>query len=67
MKSILQSKKVVDTPVVNLGEGRFERVVNIGENLGTVKPSLGGEKTTWLKVITDKAGNIITSFPIPKP
>ncbi|WP_226894239.1 MULTISPECIES: hypothetical protein [Listeria] len=67
LKAILQSKKTVNTTVVNLGEGRFERVVDISESIGTVKPSLGGEKTTWLKVITDKAGNVITTFPIPKP
>ncbi|EAE1482575.1 hypothetical protein LD290_002699 [Listeria monocytogenes] len=34
LKAILQSKKTVNTTVVNLGEGRFERVVDISESIG---------------------------------
>lgn len=67
LRNILQSKQVVNTPVKQLESGGFERIVNIGKNIGTVKPSLGGKATTWIKVITDKAGNIITTYPIPKP
>lgn len=67
LKNILQSKQVVNTTVKQLESGGFERVIDIGKNVGTVKPSLGGQPTTWIKVITDKAGNIITTYPIPKP
>ncbi|MBC2250274.1 hypothetical protein HCB49_09770 [Listeria sp. FSL L7-0123] len=67
LKNILQSKQVVNTPVKQIESGDFERVIDIGKNLGTVKPSLGGQTTTWIKVITDKAGNIITTYPVPKP
>ncbi|EAD0699182.1 hypothetical protein E3Z71_07315 [Listeria monocytogenes] len=34
LKAIVQSKKTVNTTVVNLGEGRFERVVDISESIG---------------------------------
>ncbi|WP_185403595.1 hypothetical protein [Listeria cossartiae] len=67
LKNILQSKQVVKTPVKQIESGDFERVIDIGKNMGTVKPSLGGQTTTWIKVITDKAGNIITTYPVPKP
>lgn len=67
LKNILQTKQVVNTPVKPLETGGFERVVNINKNVGTVKRSLGGQSTTWIKVITDKAGNVITTYPIPKP
>ncbi|EAC2132444.1 hypothetical protein DYZ55_02120 [Listeria monocytogenes] len=67
LKNILQSKQVVNTPVKQIESGDFERVIDIGKNMGTVKPSLGGQTTTWIKVITDKAGNIITTYPVPKP
>ncbi|MGX7419522.1 hypothetical protein ACWOFR_12055, partial [Carnobacterium gallinarum] len=67
LKNILQSKQVVNTPVNQIESGGFERVIDIGKNVGTVKPSLGGQTTTWIKVITDKAGNIITTYPVPKP
>ncbi|MBF2504242.1 T7SS effector LXG polymorphic toxin [Listeria marthii] len=67
LKNILQSKQVVNTPVKQIESGDFERVIDIGKNMGTVKPSLGGQTTTWIKVITDKAGNIITTYPVSKP
>lgn len=67
LKNILQSKPVINTPVKQIESGGFERIVDVGRNVGTVKPSLGGEPTTWIKIITDKAGNIITTYPIPKP
>ncbi|WP_339098943.1 hypothetical protein A5821_000281 [Enterococcus sp. 7F3_DIV0205] len=67
LKNILQSKLVINTPVKQLESGGFERIVDVGKNIGTVKPSLGGGSTTWIKIITDRAGNIITAYPIPKP
>ena len=67
LKNLLQSKPVINTPVKQIESGGFERIVDVGRNVGTVKPSLGGETTTWIKIITDKAGNIITTYPIPKP
>ncbi|MBF2461924.1 hypothetical protein ICI39_06140 [Listeria welshimeri] len=67
LKNILQSESVIKTTVKELKSGGFERVVDTGKVVGTVKPSLGGQPTTWIKVITDKAGNIITTYPIPKP
>ncbi|WP_404589997.1 hypothetical protein [Enterococcus sp. UD-01] len=67
LKNILQSKSIINTPVKQTESGGFERIVDVGRNAGTVKPSLGGKPTTWIKIITDKAGNIITNYPIPKP
>ncbi|EFR88721.1 putative secreted protein, partial [Listeria marthii FSL S4-120] len=49
---------------------QFERIINIGETAGTIKPSIpdnGGKPTNYIRILTDKAGNLITAYPIPKP
>ncbi|MBC1672305.1 hypothetical protein HB950_08250 [Listeria welshimeri] len=68
--SILSDKNIVNIPVKEISGNQFERIVDIGETAGTVKPSLpkvGGQTTNYIRIITDKAGNLITTYPIPKP
>ncbi|GMQ57591.1 hypothetical protein AN1V17_19860 [Vallitalea sediminicola] len=67
-KSILGRKDIIQTPVSILEtSGQYSRIVNVGSEIGTIKPSLGGGTTSWMQIITDKAGNLITAYPIPKP
>lgn len=60
---------MVQSPVTVLGEsGQYSRVVDTGKVIGTVKPSIpgsGGSQTTWMQIISDKAGNLITCYPVP--
>lgn len=50
--------------------GQYSRTVNTGQVVGTVKPSIpgvGGTETTWIQVITDKSGSLVTTYPVPAP
>ncbi|WP_234404385.1 hypothetical protein [Listeria grayi] len=70
LKNILSSKNTVSIPVKEIPGNQFERIVDIGETAGTIKPSIpdvGGTPTNYIRVITDKAGNLITTYPIPRP
>lgn len=70
LKDILSSKNTVNIPVKEIPGNQFERIVDIGETAGIIKPSIpdvGGTPTNYIRVITDKAGNLITTYPIPKP
>lgn len=67
LKQILQSPSVVKTPVVEIPGGQFKRVVNTGEVIGNTALKHGGNPTSWIEIYTDKAGNLITTYPIPKP
>jgi hypothetical protein len=53
--------------VKQIQSGAFERIVDVGQNIGTIKPSLGGKPTTWIKVLTDQVENTITTYTIPQP
>ncbi len=64
LKTILQSKKVIDSPATSVGGGQFVRTVDVGEIIGNIRLKDGGGVTSRLKVFTDKAGNIITSYPV---
>lgn len=69
LKIILQSKNVVQAPVreVTGQPGVFVRIVDTGKIIGTSTLNTGGQATTWIKVFTDRAGNLMTTFPIAKP
>lgn len=63
-KGILQSDKAISSPVTALGDGQFVRTVDIGRVIGTTTLQEGGAATSVLKIFTDKAGNLITTFPV---
>ncbi|PZL72999.1 hypothetical protein CI088_09600, partial [Enterococcus plantarum] len=70
LKNILSNKNTVNIPVKEIPGNQFERIIDIGEPAGTIKPSIpdiGGTSTNYIRIITDKAGNLITTYPIPKP
>ena len=50
-----------------MGGGQYLRIVDTGQVVGNTALKFGGEETTWIEVITDKAGNLITTYPIPAP
>ncbi|MBI6799355.1 hemagglutinin repeat-containing protein, partial [Pseudomonas syringae] len=64
LKGILQSSSVVKSPVIALPDGQFVRTVDVGRAIGTTTLKDGGIPTSVIKVFTDKAGNLITTFPV---
>ncbi|GID09095.1 hypothetical protein [Pseudomonas sp. 008] len=64
LKGILQSSDVVKSPVLALPDGQFVRTVDVGRVIGTTTLKDGGAPTSVIKVFTDKAGNLITTFPV---
>ncbi|WP_296246870.1 filamentous hemagglutinin N-terminal domain-containing protein [Pseudomonas sp. UBA4194] len=64
LKAILQSSAVAKSPVVTLPDGQFVRTVDVGRTIGTTTLKDGGVPTSVIKVFTDKAGNLITTFPV---
>lgn len=45
----------------------FVRTVNTGQIIGTTRVSDGANPTTWIRIYTDPAGNLITIYPVPPP
>lgn len=67
LKIILQSDVVVNSPVEAISNGQYIRIVNTRQIIGNTALKYGGGETTWIKVFTDEAGNLITAFPVPAP
>ena len=65
LKEILQSKQTVQSPVTPIEGGQYLRVVDTGKIVGKTSLNYGGVDTTWIKIFTDKAGNLITTYPVP--
>lgn len=65
LKSILESKEVVKTPITKILESsdgvRYVREVDVGKAIGVDKFS--GQSTSIMTVLTDKFGNLITATP----
>jgi len=64
LKGVLQSSSVVKSPVTALPDGQFVRTVDTGRIVGTTTLKDGGLPTSVIKVFTDRAGNLITTFPV---
>uniref|UniRef100_UPI0028AF36B3 hypothetical protein n=1 Tax=Pseudomonas lopnurensis TaxID=1477517 RepID=UPI0028AF36B3 len=64
LKGVLQSSSVVKSPVTALPDGQFVRIVDTGRIIGTTTLKDGGLPTSVIKVFTDRAGNLITTFPV---
>uniref|UniRef100_UPI0009712EBB pre-toxin TG domain-containing protein n=1 Tax=Vibrio ostreicida TaxID=526588 RepID=UPI0009712EBB len=64
LKSILQSKSVVQSPVTDIGGGQFSRVVDVGKTIGNTSLNDGGGATSRLRILSDRAGNLITTYPV---
>ena len=45
----------------------FVRNADAGQIIGNTALEFGGNETSWIRIFTDKAGNIITAFPVPEP
>jgi hypothetical protein len=67
LKQILQSPNVVKSTVIEMPGGQFKRIVDTGEIVGNTALKHGGKPTSWIEIITDRAGNLITTYPVPKP
>lgn len=70
--NILRRPETIASSVTAINSGsvntiQFVRNVDTGGIVGTVRQSQGGGLTTVLRIITDRAGNLITTFPVPKP
>ncbi|MDO3891459.1 hypothetical protein PL246_23455 [Salmonella enterica] len=64
LKTILQSPTVVKSPVTEIPGGQYVRIVDVGQTIGTTSLKEGGGPTSYIKVFTDKAGNLITTYPV---
>ena len=64
LKQILQSPNVVKSPVIEIPGGQYKRIVDTGEIIGNTALKHGGKPTSWIEIYTDKAGNLITTYPI---
>jgi hypothetical protein len=65
IKTILQSPNVVKSPVTAIEGGQFVRTVDTGKVIGNTALKFGGDETSWIQIFTDKAGNLITTYPVP--
>lgn len=69
VRGILQSDKVVSTPVSEVkminGGPTYVRTVDVGQPIGTIRQSQGGGITSKIMIQTDRAGNLITAYPVP--
>ncbi len=64
LKSLLQSKQVVSSKIsISTTSGNYIRVVDIGKQVGNYPVNSGGAATSHITVITDKAGNLVNTFP----
>jgi len=63
LKVILQSKTVVQSSVTKVGD-QFVRVVDTGHIVGRSALKYGGTLTRKIAIFTDKAGNLITTYPV---
>ena len=55
------------SPVNLIEGGQYVRIVDTGKIIGNSALKYGGKETTWIKIFTDKAGNLITTYPVPAP
>jgi filamentous hemagglutinin len=66
LKSLLQSKDIVKTPVTRTLESadgiRYVREINVGKNIGLDKFN-NMQPTSTMTVLTDKYGNLVTATP----
>ncbi|MDE6759822.1 MAG: RHS repeat-associated core domain-containing protein [Lachnospiraceae bacterium] len=67
LKAILQRKDIINCAVSDMGGGQYVRIVNTHRVVGNTALKYGGEETTWIEIITDVKGNIITTYPVPEP
>lgn len=65
LKTILQSKNVVQSPVKEIVGGQYVRTVDTGKIIGNTALKFGGNETSYIQIFTDKAGNLITTYPVP--
>jgi RHS repeat-associated protein len=64
LKDLLQSKSVVQSKVsMDANSGSFIRTVDVGRDIGTLAGNLQGGHTSIITVITDKYGNLLSTFP----
>ncbi|MBR4085509.1 MAG: hypothetical protein IKK33_14635, partial [Lachnospiraceae bacterium] len=67
LKEILQRKRTISSPIIDLGDGQYMRIVDTGEIIGNASLKYDGVPTSWINVLTDVKGNLITTYPVPKP
>ena len=48
-----------------MGDGHFEMIVDVGQIVDNTSLKFGENPTSTIKILTDSAGNLITTYPIP--
>ena len=64
LKTILQSPSIVRTPVTAIPGGQYVRIADVGQIIGTTSLKDGGAATSFIQIFTDRAGNLITTYPV---
>ena len=65
LRDILGDKNVIGAPVEALPSGQFVRQVDVGRTIGNLPINSGGAPTSIISIVTDEAGNLVSSFPGP--
>lgn len=53
------------SPVGPNPDGFYERTFNTGKLIGTTARDYGGHATSWVTLVQDKYGGVITMYPVP--
>jgi RHS repeat-associated protein len=48
-------------------DGNYERVVDFGSIVGNTSAVGGGKVTSWVLVVQDRFGGVVTMYPVPGP
>ena len=64
LKTILQNKRVVSSPIQAIQGGQYVRIVDTGRVIGKTSLKEGGRDTRYIKIFTDRSGNLITTYPV---
>jgi len=67
LKEVINSPKVINSKLIDSGNGIYYRIVDVEEIIGNSALKFGGGQTSHIKVFTDIKGVYINSFPVPKP
>ena len=63
LRSILGAKNTIQSPVTALSGKAFTRTVEFDRSIGTLADKFGGGSTNFIRIHTDRYGNLTTAFP----
>lgn len=67
IQNLIIQKSVIQTKVIKVEPGIYKRTADLGIIIGNEALKFGGKETSWVEIFTHVQGNIITTYPVPKP